>query len=91
MVPIGEGVPLGVDVPDAQRDRFAASDPRRVKDIEDGPVAQAELGLDVGAGQSVVSSYERERLRIHPTKLVKLTQVLQITADELLGIASNSR
>jgi transcriptional regulator with XRE-family HTH domain len=52
---------------------------------------QVELAHKLDVIQSVVSSYERGRLRIHPTMIVKLTKVLQITADELLGISSKPK
>lgn len=52
---------------------------------------QVELAEKLGVIQSVISSYERGRLRIHPTVIVKLTKVLQVTADELLGISAKPR
>lgn len=52
---------------------------------------QVELADRLGVIQSVISSYERGRLRLHPTILMKLTEVLQISSDELLGIAQPSR
>ena len=47
---------------------------------------QAELAERVGIIQPLISDYERGRLRPHPGMLVKLTEALQISADEILGI-----
>ena len=45
------GAPGVVDVPDPQSDQLGPSDGRRVEHFEDGPVAHAEDGGDVGTGQ----------------------------------------
>jgi transcriptional regulator with XRE-family HTH domain len=51
---------------------------------------QVELAKALGTIQSVVSEYERGRLRPNPTMLAKLAMVLHVSGDEILGIASSS-
>jgi transcriptional regulator with XRE-family HTH domain len=48
---------------------------------------QVELADKVGVMQTIISDYERGRLRVNPTMLAKLATVLQVSADEILGLA----
>jgi transcriptional regulator with XRE-family HTH domain len=55
-------------------------------------LTQQELAERLGLGQSNVSDYERGVLRVQGAELiVKLTQVLDVSADELLGLAPRPR
>lgn len=50
-------------------------------------LTQVELSSKLGITQSHLSEYERGGLSLHGSQLiVKLTQALGITADELLGL-----
>ena len=55
--------------------------PRREKGI-----TQVELAERLGVTQSVVSDYERDALRLNSELIVQLTQILGVSADELLGL-----
>lgn len=50
-------------------------------------LTQVELAERLDVIQSIISDYERGRLRPNPTILAKLAMVLHVSADEILGIA----
>ncbi len=47
---------------------------------------QAELAEKMGTIQRLISDYERDKLRPHPEMLISFALVLEVSADELLGI-----
>jgi transcriptional regulator with XRE-family HTH domain len=47
---------------------------------------QVELAARMEIIQSLVSDYERDRLRPHPEMLARFATVLDVSADELLGL-----
>jgi transcriptional regulator with XRE-family HTH domain len=47
---------------------------------------QIELAEKIGVIQTIISDYERGKLRPHPDMLIKFASTLQVSADELLGI-----
>jgi transcriptional regulator with XRE-family HTH domain len=49
-------------------------------------VTQAELAELLGVSQPIVSDYERGELRLHGELIVKLAEILNCSADELLGL-----
>lgn len=49
-------------------------------------VTQAELAELLGVSQPIVSDYERGELRLHGELIVKLAEILDCSADELLGL-----
>ena len=49
---------------------------------------QVELAETTGVVQTIISDYERGKLRPHPSMLVKLATALLISTDELLGMAA---
>jgi len=49
-------------------------------------LTQVELARELGISQSQFSQYERGVLRLHGQLIVRLTQLLGVTADALLGI-----
>jgi transcriptional regulator with XRE-family HTH domain len=53
-------------------------------------LTQVELAERVGIAQPIVSDYERGELRLHGQLIVRLTEILGVTADELLGLAPAS-
>jgi transcriptional regulator with XRE-family HTH domain len=49
-------------------------------------MTQVELAERLAVAQPVVSDYERGELRLHGELIVKLTQILGCSAEELLGL-----
>ena len=49
-------------------------------------MTQVELAEQLGVAQPVVSDYERGELRLHGELIVKLTRLLGVSAEELLGL-----
>jgi transcriptional regulator with XRE-family HTH domain len=49
-------------------------------------VTQAELAEKLGLAQPNVSDYERGILRLNADLILKLTGILKVSADELLGL-----
>lgn len=52
----------------------------------DRGITQAELAASLGLAQPNVSDYERGILRLNADLILKLTQLLKVSADELLGL-----
>jgi transcriptional regulator with XRE-family HTH domain len=50
-------------------------------------LTQVELAERLGVAQPIVSDYERGELRLHGQLIVRLTEILGVSADELLGLA----
>jgi transcriptional regulator with XRE-family HTH domain len=49
-------------------------------------MTQVELAERLGVAQPVVSDYERGELRLHGQLIVKLTDILGVGSEELLGL-----
>jgi transcriptional regulator with XRE-family HTH domain len=49
-------------------------------------LTQTDLAKKLGTAQAVISDYERGKLRPNPEILVRLAKVLDVSADELLGL-----
>jgi transcriptional regulator with XRE-family HTH domain len=49
-------------------------------------ITQAELAEKLGLAQPNVSDYERGILRLNADLILKLTDILKVSADELLGL-----
>jgi transcriptional regulator with XRE-family HTH domain len=49
-------------------------------------MTQVELAEQLGVAQPVLSDYERGELRLHGQLIIKLTGILKVSADELLGL-----
>jgi transcriptional regulator with XRE-family HTH domain len=49
-------------------------------------ITQAEMAELLGVSQPIVSNYERGELRLHGELIVKLAEILDCSADELLGL-----
>lgn len=54
-------------------------------------ITQEELAVRLKVSQSSVSEYERDRLRLHADLIIALAKVLNVTTDELLGVAAPSK
>jgi transcriptional regulator with XRE-family HTH domain len=50
-------------------------------------ITQVELARLLGTSQAVVSDYERDVLRLNGDLIVRLAALLDVTADELLGLS----
>ncbi len=49
-------------------------------------ITQAEMADQLGVSQPVVSEYERGTLRLHGELIVRVAEILSVSADELLGL-----
>lgn len=47
---------------------------------------QIELADKTGIPQTLITDYERDRLRLHAEMVVRFAQALEVSADELLGL-----
>ncbi len=54
-------------------------------------ITQQELAERLGVSQPIVSDYERGALRLHGDLIVKLTEILRVSSDELLGLTPAPR
>jgi transcriptional regulator with XRE-family HTH domain len=52
-------------------------------------LSQNALAEKIGISQSTFTDYERDILRLHDKLIVKLSKILKISSDELLGIKNN--
>ena len=50
---------------------------------------QVELAEKIGIIQTLVSEYERDKLRLHAEMLVRFARALEVSTDELLGLQSS--
>lgn len=71
--------------PDAQRSRETIGQ-RLARIRRERGMTQAEIAEKLGVAQPVVSDYERGELRLHGELIVKLTQILRVSSEELLGL-----
>jgi transcriptional regulator with XRE-family HTH domain len=49
-------------------------------------MTQAEMADLLGLSQPIVSDYERGELRLHGELIVKMAEILDCSADEILGL-----
>ena len=54
-------------------------------------ITQGELAEILGVSQPMVSDYGRGELRLHGELIIEIAKVLKVTADELLGIKTESQ
>jgi transcriptional regulator with XRE-family HTH domain len=52
-------------------------------------LTQVELAERLEINQSMMSDYERDVIRLHGDLIVQLTGILDVSADELLGLKGN--
>ncbi|WP_319561393.1 helix-turn-helix transcriptional regulator [Marispirochaeta sp.] len=48
--------------------------------------SQRQLAAKLGIGHTLISDYERGRLRLHDDVIIKLAHALGVSADTILGI-----
>lgn len=73
--------------------RLRSSDPRVDRKIgarlarirETRSLSQSELSRRLGIAQPIVCSYEKGRVRLHGELILRLTRILDVTADQILG------
>lgn len=51
---------------------------------------QSELGKELGVGHAVVSKWERGEVKLIVSRLVEICEVLQVSADSILGIEAKT-
>ncbi len=49
---------------------------------------QVELAGQMGLIQTLISDYERDRIRPHPEMIVRFALALEVSTDDLLGLSS---
>jgi transcriptional regulator with XRE-family HTH domain len=49
---------------------------------------QVEIARKIGIIQALVSAYECDKIRLHAEMVVRFAQALEVSADELLGLAA---
>lgn len=47
---------------------------------------QIELAEKTGIPQTLITDYERDKLRLHPEMVIRFAQAFEVTTDELLGV-----
>lgn len=50
-------------------------------------LSQVEVADELGIAQPIVSKYESGELRLHGELIIRLAQLLDVSTDELLGLA----
>jgi transcriptional regulator with XRE-family HTH domain len=72
--------------PDPSQDREGSIGQRLARLRRERGLTQVELADRLGVAQPVVSDYERGELRLHGQLIVKLTAILSVSSEELLGL-----
>jgi transcriptional regulator with XRE-family HTH domain len=52
---------------------------------------QIELAEKTGIPQTLITDYERDRLRLHAEMVIRFAQAFEVTTDELLGLNGTSK
>src|SRR3990172_10946493 len=52
---------------------------------------QTELAEKTGIPQTLITDYERDKLRLHAEMVIRFAQALEVTTDEILGIKTSKR
>ena len=70
----------------SQHDKEESIGERLARLRRDRGITQVELADILGVAQPMVSAYENGGLRLHGELIVELTKILDVTADQLLGL-----
>lgn len=62
---------------------------RFVRLRKEAGLSQAQMAEKLGVSQPVVSDYERGASRLHGELILKVAEILNVSADELLGKETN--
>ena len=72
----------------AEKTADSALGKRLAKIRKDRGFTQVELAEKTGVIQTIISDYERGKLRPHPDMLVRLAHTMQVSTDEILGVVT---
>lgn len=71
----------------AEHDKLAIEIGNRLAQLrKEKGITQAELSEQLGISQPMASDYERGKLRLHGELIVQLSEILKVSADEILGL-----
>lgn len=54
-------------------------------------LTQTEFAKALGLSQSMMSDYERGELRLHGELILQIVQILDVSADDLLGLSETAK
>ena len=78
--------------PVAEQDKLAIEIGARLAQLRtEKGIKQAELAEQLGISQPMASDYERGKLRLHGELIIQICGMLDISADELLGIQPSAK
>jgi transcriptional regulator with XRE-family HTH domain len=76
----------------AEHDKLAVEIGVRLAQLrKEKGITQAEMAERLGISQPMASDYERGKLRLHGELIVQLSEILGVSADDILGIKSNTK
>jgi len=52
---------------------------------------QVELAEKIGLVQNLISDYERDKLRLHAEMVIRFSEALEVSTDELLGRTTSEK
>lgn len=52
---------------------------------------QVELAEKTGIPQTLITDYERNKLRLHPEMVIRFAQALEVSSDEILGLNGSKK
>lgn len=82
---------MGSRRPSLHHDQHETFGQRLARLRKEKGITQVELAKRLKVSQANVSDYERDNLRLHADVIVVLTKILDVSADELLGIRVSRR
>jgi transcriptional regulator with XRE-family HTH domain len=75
----------------ASRDTAAEIGARLAQLRKDKGITQIELAERLGLSQPMISDYERGELRLHGELIMQIAAILDVTADEILGLHTEKK
>jgi transcriptional regulator with XRE-family HTH domain len=76
----------------AEHDKLAAEIGTQLAQLrKEKGITQAELAERLGISQPMASDYERGKLRLHGELIVQLSEILGVSADQILGIQTSQQ
>lgn len=76
----------------AEHDKLAAEIGARLAQLrKEKGITQAELAERLEISQPMASDYERGKLRLHGELIIQLSEILGVSADEILGIKATQQ
>lgn len=75
----------------AEHDQLAADIGMRLAQLrKEKGITQAEMAEHLAISQPMASDYERGKLRLHGELIVQISEILNVSADEILGIKAST-